>query len=61
MVKWSLNSLFLDEQAFKAIEQENNVATSYVRLQDALILSCTGCETCMTKHIMGDSGCPLRC
>lgn len=48
------NSEILLKEAFKAIEQESDAETSYIRLQDATILSCTGCETCMTRHIKGD-------
>ncbi len=48
------NSELLLKEAFKGIEEKCGAETSFIRLQDATILSCTGCETCMKKHIAGD-------
>lgn len=53
------NSEILLKEAFRTIEQEFEAETSFLRLQDASILSCTGCETCMTKHMKGDMN--FRC
>ena len=47
------NSEILLKEAFKAIEQNCDAETSFVRLQDATIIPCTGCETCMTKTQQG--------
>ena len=48
------NSELLLKEAFKGIEEKCGAETSFIRLQDTTILSCTGCETCMKRHIMGD-------
>ncbi len=48
------NSELLLKEAFKGIEEKCGAETSFIRLQDATILPCTGCETCMKKHITGD-------
>jgi multimeric flavodoxin WrbA len=53
------NSELLMKQAFKAIEAKCGAKTGFIRLQDALILPCTGCETCMINHIRGNA--KFRC
>ena len=53
------NSEILLKEAFKAIERNCDAETSFVRLQDASIIPCTGCETCGIKHRMGDAD--FRC
>jgi multimeric flavodoxin WrbA len=47
------------KQAFKAIEEKCGAETNFIRLQDAYIKDCTGCETCMINHIKGDA--QFRC
>lgn len=53
------NSEILLKEAFKAIENNSDAETTFIRLQDADILSCTGCETCMKHHMSGDDD--FRC
>ena len=48
------NSEILLKQAFMAIENSCGAETAFVRLQDAEIKSCTGCESCMRQHIAGN-------
>ena len=48
------NSELLLKEVFKGIEDKCDAETSFIRLQDATILPCTGCESCMKRHIMGD-------
>jgi multimeric flavodoxin WrbA len=48
------NSELLLKEAFKGIEEKCGAETSFIRLQDATILPCTGCESCMKHHITGD-------
>jgi multimeric flavodoxin WrbA len=48
------NSEMLLKEAFKGIEEKCGAETSFIRLQDANILPCTGCESCMKHHITGD-------
>ena len=48
------NSELLLKQAFKAIEEKCGAVTEYIRLQDAYIKACTGCETCMISHMRGN-------
>lgn len=53
------NSEILMKQAFMAIEDKGAAETNYIRLQDAYIKSCTGCETCMINHMRGNA--EFRC
>lgn len=53
------NSEILLKQAFKAIEAKCGAETSFIRLQEAKIKECTGCETCMINHIKGNA--QFRC
>jgi multimeric flavodoxin WrbA len=53
------NSEILLKQAFKAIEEKCGAETNFMRLQDAYIKECTGCETCMVNHIKGNA--QFRC
>jgi multimeric flavodoxin WrbA len=48
------NSELLLKQAFKALEENCGAETSYIRLQEAYIKACTGCETCMINRIKGN-------
>jgi multimeric flavodoxin WrbA len=48
------NSEILLKQAFKAIEDKCGAETEFVRLQDAHIIACTGCESCMINRIKGN-------
>lgn len=52
------NSEILMKQAFMALE-EKGIETGFVRLLDAYIKPCTGCETCMVHHLKGDND--FRC
>jgi multimeric flavodoxin WrbA len=53
------NSELLLKQAFKAIEEKCGAETSFIRLQEAYIKACTGCETCMINRIRGNT--QFRC
>jgi multimeric flavodoxin WrbA len=53
------NSELLLKQAFKAIEEKCGAETEFIRLQDAYIKACTGCETCMINHMRGNA--EFRC
>jgi multimeric flavodoxin WrbA len=53
------NSELLLKQAFKAIEEKCGAETEFIRLQDAHIKACTGCETCMVNHMRGNA--EFRC
>jgi multimeric flavodoxin WrbA len=53
------NSELLMKQAFLAIEKKCGAETEFIRLQDARIRACTGCETCMVNHMRGDA--EFRC
>jgi multimeric flavodoxin WrbA len=53
------NSELLLKQAFKAIEEKCGAVTEFIRLQDAYIKACTGCETCMVNHMRGNA--EFRC
>jgi multimeric flavodoxin WrbA len=53
------NSELLLKQAFKAIEEKCGAETNFIRLQDAYIKACTGCETCMVNHMKGNA--EFRC
>ena len=48
------NSEILLKQAFMAIENAGDAETSFIRLQDAEIKSCAGCESCMRQHMAGN-------
>jgi multimeric flavodoxin WrbA len=47
------------KQAFKGIEAKCGAETNFIRLQEAHIKECTGCETCMINHIKGNA--EFRC
>ncbi len=54
------NTEIMMKEAFKGIEAKCDAVCEFVRLQDAEIRSCTGCETCMMTHLTkGDLG--FRC
>jgi multimeric flavodoxin WrbA/uncharacterized Zn finger protein (UPF0148 family) len=48
------NSEILLKEAFKAIEENCDAETSFIRLQDATIIPCTGCESCVMHLLKGD-------
>ena len=48
------NTEILMKEAFKAIQEKCGAECSFVRLQDAEIRSCVGCETCMVNHLKGN-------
>lgn len=48
------NTEILMKEAFKAIEAKCGAECNFVRLQEAEIRSCVGCETCMINHLKGN-------
>lgn len=48
------NSETLLKEAFMAIEEECGAECEYIRLQDAEIKSCMGCESCIRAHLSGN-------
>lgn len=48
------NTEILMKEAFKAIEAKCGAECNFVRLQEAEIRSCVGCETCMVNHLKGN-------
>lgn len=48
------NTEIMMKEAFKAIEEKCGAECNFIRLQDAVIRSCTGCETCMISHLKGN-------
>lgn len=48
------NTEIMMKEAFKAIEAKCGAECSFVRLQEAAIRSCIGCETCMVNHLKGN-------
>lgn len=53
------NTEILMKEAFKTIEAKCGAECGFIRLQDAEIKSCVGCETCMIKKMQGDT--EFRC
>jgi multimeric flavodoxin WrbA len=50
------NCELLLKQAFKAIEEKCGAETNFIRLQDAYIKDCTGCETLDCTPMSGQIG-----
>ena len=48
------NTEILMKEAFKAIQAKCDAECKFVRLQEAKIRSCIGCETCMVNHLKGN-------
>lgn len=48
------NSETLLKEAFMAIEEECGAECEYIRLQDAQIRACQGCESCIRAHLAGN-------
>lgn len=48
------NTEIMMKEAFKVIEEKTDAECGIIRIQDADIDFCTGCETCMIHHIKGD-------
>ncbi|NTV90968.1 MAG: flavodoxin family protein, partial [Clostridiales bacterium] len=48
------NTEILMKEAFKTIQEKCGAECSFIRLQEADIRSCIGCETCMINHLKGN-------
>lgn len=48
------NTEMMMEEAFSEIERRCGAECQLVRLQEATITSCTGCESCMINHLKGN-------
>lgn len=48
------NTEIMMKEAFKAIKEKCDAECKFVRLQEAEIRSCVGCETCMVNHLKGN-------
>jgi len=48
------NTEIMMKEAFMAIEEKCGAECQLVRLQEAEIKTCTGCETCMMNHLKGN-------
>lgn len=48
------NTEILMKEAFRAIREKIDAECQFVRLQEAEIRSCVGCETCMVNHLKGN-------
>jgi len=48
------NTEIMMKEAFMAIEEKCGAQCQLVRLQEAEIRTCVGCETCMTNHLKGN-------
>lgn len=48
------NTEIMMKEAFMAIETKIGAQCQLVRLQEAEIRTCTGCETCMVNHLKGN-------
>lgn len=48
------NTEIMMKEAFRAIEEACGAECRFVRLQDAFINTCIGCETCMVNHLKGN-------
>lgn len=48
------NTEIMMKEAFMAIEEKCGAECKLVRIQEATITSCVGCETCMVNHLKGN-------
>ncbi len=48
------NTEIMMKEAFMAIEEKCGAECQLVRIQDAFIRNCTGCESCMINHLKGN-------
>jgi len=48
------NTEIMMKEAFHAIEEKCGAECKILRVQDTVINTCTGCETCMTNHLKGN-------
>ena len=48
------NTEIMMKEAFMALEEKYGAECQFIRLQEAEIRACTGCETCMMSHIGGN-------
>ncbi len=48
------NTEIMMKEAFRAIEETCGAECKLVRIQEAEIKKCIGCETCMTNHLKGN-------
>ena len=48
------NTEILMKEAFRVIEKTCGAQCDFIRLQEARILSCTGCESCVVNHMKGN-------
>lgn len=53
------NTEIMMKEAFRAIEEKCGAECNFIRLQEAFIHSCTGCETCIMQHVQGNTD--FRC
>lgn len=48
------NTEIMMKEVFMAIEEKCGAECQLVRIQDTVIKTCTGCETCMINHLKGN-------
>ena len=48
------NTEIMMKEAFMAIEEKCGAECRLVRIQDTVINTCIGCETCMMNHLKGN-------
>lgn len=48
------NTEIMMKEAFMAIEEKTGAECKLVRIQEAFIHNCTGCEACMKNHLKGN-------
>lgn len=48
------NTEIMMKEAFKVIEDQCGAECNFIRLQEAYVRPCTGCESCMINHLKGN-------